>query len=64
MQLPLSVTTPWYAVAEVQKKTHRAHQVLVSALGAGLGADHEADGLVEHVYLVRLQVLETEHRNI
>lgn len=37
---------------------HAAHQVLVSPLGAGLCADHEANSLVEHVDLMRLQVLD------
>jgi len=35
-----------------------AYQVLLAALGVRIGRDHEADGFIEHVDLVRFQVLD------
>lgn len=36
---------------------YTTHQVFLLALGVGVCADHEPHGLVKHVYLMHLQVL-------
>ena len=38
-------------------KDKGVHQVVLLLLPGGVGANHEAYSLIEHVYLMRLQVL-------